>query len=91
MNEKKAALYAARKLEANAPVAQRAMRISEREAIERDLARVRSKLERTERETRERETLAKIKKEERTKREAGKGEWYMKRCECFRAAVVRIS
>lgn len=80
LNELRDALTVARKAEANAPIAVRAQRIAEREALDRDVARVRSKLERTERENRERETMAKLKKEERSKREAGKGEWYMKRC-----------
>jgi ribosomal RNA-processing protein 36 len=54
---------------------------AERERLEIELGRLRTKVERREREERERVVLAGAKKEEREKREAGKGAYYMKECE----------
>ncbi len=82
MKTLRGALTAATKAERSAPAADRAQRAAEREHLEGELARVRSRVERTEREEREREALRRVKKAEREKRAEGKGEWHMKRGAC---------
>ncbi|OCF35205.1 rRNA biogenesis protein RRP36 [Kwoniella heveanensis BCC8398] len=77
----KQALSAAQKAERTCPWAEKPARTAERERIELQLGKVRTKLVRSERETAERDVLAKAKKEEREKRASGKGAWYMKKGE----------
>ncbi|WVQ96029.1 hypothetical protein IAU59_003129 [Kwoniella sp. CBS 9459] len=77
----KQALFAAQKAERTCPWAEKAARTAERERIELQLGKVRTRLVRSERETAERDVLAKAKKEEREKRASGKGAWYMKKGE----------
>jgi ribosomal RNA-processing protein 36 len=79
MNQLRTSLVAAQKLEKNCPLRDKPTRTAEREAIERDVARLRTKLDKQKRETREREVMADVKREERKKREEGKGAWYMKK------------
>jgi hypothetical protein len=78
----KTAVNMAAKAERTCSWAEKPARAAEREMLEDQLGRLRTKLERTERETKEREVLAKVKREEREKREQGKGEWYMKKGGC---------
>lgn len=82
------ALAVASKAERSAPAAEREMRAAEREGIEGELARVRSRVERTEREEREREALRRVKKAEREKRAEGKGEWHLKRGKSGHSSLV---
>ncbi|WVQ66082.1 uncharacterized protein L199_004260 [Kwoniella botswanensis] len=77
----KTALAQAQKIERTCPWAEKAARTAEREKIELDLGRVRTRLVKSQNEERERNVLAKMKKEEREKREQGKGAWYMKKSE----------
>ncbi|WWD04563.1 hypothetical protein V865_002633 [Kwoniella europaea PYCC6329] len=77
----KIALAQAQKIERTCPWAEKAARTAEREKIELDLARVRTRLVKSQNEERERNVLARMKKEEREKREQGKGAWYMKKSE----------
>lgn len=79
MKQLRTSLVAAQKLEKNCPLRDKPTRTAEREAIERDVARLRTRLDRQKRETREREVMADVKREERKKREEGKGAWYMKK------------
>lgn len=69
----------ASKAEANCPLSQKPARTAEREMLELQLGRLRTKIERGEREAKEREVLARVKKEENQKRDQGKGAWYMKK------------
>jgi ribosomal RNA-processing protein 36 len=75
------AVSGAFKAERNCKLLEKPRFTAERERLEAELARARSKHERTKRENREREVLAKVKREEREKRESGKGAWYMKKGE----------
>lgn len=75
------AVAAAMKAEKTCKLYEKPRFTAERERLELELARVRTKVERTERETRNREVLSSAKREEREKREQGKGAWYMKKCE----------
>lgn len=77
----RAGVSEAYKAERNCKLVEKPRFTAARETLERDLARARSRYERTKREAREREVLASAKKEERAKREEGKGAWYMKKCE----------
>ncbi|WWC95793.1 hypothetical protein V866_002659 [Kwoniella sp. B9012] len=77
----KIALAQAQKIERTCPWAEKPARTAERENIELDLGRVRTRLVKSQNEERERNVLAKMKKEEREKREQGKGAWYMKKSE----------
>ncbi|WVF68488.1 hypothetical protein IAT40_003255 [Kwoniella sp. CBS 6097] len=77
----KKSLYAAQKAERTCPWAEKPAKTAERERIELQLGKVRTRLVRSERETAERDVLAKAKKEEREKRASGKGAWYMKKGE----------
>ncbi|BEI84963.1 hypothetical protein CcaverHIS002_0503640 [Cutaneotrichosporon cavernicola] len=52
-----------------------------REEIERELAQVRTRLDRARTEQREREVLAKLRGEENARRKEGKGAWYLKKSE----------
>lgn len=74
----KQAVSLASKAERTCPLSEKESRIAEREQLEQDLGRMRTRLERTEREMREREVLAVAKKTENEKRKQGKGAWYMK-------------
>jgi ribosomal RNA-processing protein 36 len=73
------AVQLASKAEKNCPLAQKPARTAERELLELQLGRLRTKIERGEREAKEREVLAGAKKEENAKRKDGKGAWYMKK------------
>ncbi|WVW86961.1 hypothetical protein I302_109017 [Kwoniella bestiolae CBS 10118] len=77
----KTALVQAQKLERTCPWAEKPARTAEREKIELQLGRVRTRLVKSDNEERERNVLAKMKREEREKREQGKGAWYMKKSE----------
>jgi ribosomal RNA-processing protein 36 len=77
----RSAVTAALKAEKTCKLIEKPRFTAERERLERELARARSKHERTTRETRDREVLAAAKREERAKRADGKGAWYMKKCE----------
>jgi hypothetical protein len=80
------AVQMASKAEKNCPLSQKPARTAEREMLEMELGRLRTKIERGEREAKERDVLARAKKEENEKRKEGKGAWYMKRSE-FLCAV----
>ena len=54
-------------------------RTAERERLEGELGRLRTRLERTERESRDREVLAGVKRQEKEKQKQGKGAWFMKK------------
>lgn len=73
-----AAVKSALKAEKTCKLIEKPLYTAEREALEKDLARVRTKLERAEREQRERDVLQKYKREERDKQASGKGAWFMK-------------
>ncbi|WWD20276.1 hypothetical protein CI109_104752 [Kwoniella shandongensis] len=75
------AVSAAAKVERTCPWAEKPARTAEREKLEDQLGKLRTRLVRTEREEMERNVLASAKKEEREKREHGKGAWYMKKGE----------
>ncbi|ODO08497.1 rRNA biogenesis protein RRP36 [Cryptococcus wingfieldii CBS 7118] len=77
----KAQVAAAKKAEKQCSLRDKPQRVEERERLEEEMGRVRTRLARGEKEELERETLAKAKKEEREKRESGKGAWYMKKGE----------
>lgn len=77
----KLALATAVKAERTCSWAEKGARTAERERLEQQLGKVRTRLDRTKREAREREVLSKVKKEEKEKRAAGKGAWYMKKGE----------
>ncbi|ORY34770.1 hypothetical protein BCR39DRAFT_514618 [Naematelia encephala] len=81
LEQLKSAVKVAIKAERNCPRAERPARVSERERLENELARMRTRVERTEREARERDVLSAAKKAEAQKRKDGKGEWYMKKSE----------
>ena len=86
----KTAVNMAAKAERTCSWAEKPQRTAEREKLEEQLGKLRTKVERTKRETKEREVLAKVKKEERDKRERGKGEWYMKKGECGRVITTNV-
>lgn len=73
------AVQMAQKAERTCPLAQKPARVAEREMLERQLGKLRTKIERGEREAKEREVLAGAKREENSKRKEGKGAWYMKK------------
>lgn len=73
------AVQLASKAEKTCPLSQKPARIAEREMLELELGRLRTKIERGEREAKEREALAGFKKEENAKRKEGKGAWYLKK------------
>ena len=73
------AVQMAQKAERTCPLAQKPARVAEREMLEMQLGKLRTKIERGEREAKEREVLAGAKREENTKRKEGKGAWYMKK------------
>jgi ribosomal RNA-processing protein 36 len=75
------AVAAAQKIERTCPLREKEQRTAEREQLELDLGRLRTKMDRGKVETREREVLAQVKKAEREKRDEGKGAWYMKKGE----------
>lgn len=76
------ALVLATKRERSSPRDEREERANERERLEREVARARSRLERHEREARERDVLQKVKREERAARnDQGKEGFYVKRSE----------
>ncbi|ODN98101.1 hypothetical protein I350_07743 [Cryptococcus amylolentus CBS 6273] len=77
----KAQVAAAKKAEKQCSLRDKPQRVEERERLEEEMGRVRTRLARGEKEELERETLAKAKREEREKRESGKGAWYMKKGE----------
>ena len=73
------AVQMAQKAERTCPLAQKPARVAEREMLEMQLGKLRTKIERGEREAKEREVLAGAKREENNKRKEGKGAWYMKK------------
>jgi len=73
------AVQMAQKAERTCPLAQKPARVAEREMLEMQLGKLRTKIERGEREAKEREVLAGAKREENSKRKEGKGAWYMKK------------
>lgn len=75
------AVQMATKAERHCPLADKPARIAERQMLELELGKLRTKIERGEREAKERETLSKVKKVENEKRKEGKGAWYMKKSE----------
>jgi len=75
------AVQLASKAERTCPLSQKPARVAEREMLEMELGRLRTKIERGEREAKEREVLAGHKKEENAKRKEGKGAWYLKKSE----------
>ncbi|WVQ77725.1 hypothetical protein IAR50_007415 [Cryptococcus sp. DSM 104548] len=77
----KVQVAAAKKAEKQCSLRDKPQRVEERERLEEEMGRVRTRLARGEKEELERGTLAKAKKEEREKRESGKGAWYMKKGE----------
>ncbi|KAL7425132.1 rRNA biogenesis protein rrp36 [Cryptotrichosporon argae] len=77
----KQSLVTAIKAEQNCPLREKERFIQDRQRLELEVARVRTRLEKEERETRERDVLGRVKKEERDKRASGKGAWYMKESE----------
>ena len=79
LKDLRTAVTLAKKAERTCSWADKPTRTAERERLEGELGRLRTKFERTERETRERDVLATMKKEEREKRKQGKGEWFMKK------------
>lgn len=79
MTQLRQSLAAAVKLEKSCPLREKPQRTAEREEIERDVARLRTKLDRQKIAQREREALAGVNKEERERRKEGKGAWYMKK------------
>ncbi|WWC73728.1 uncharacterized protein I206_107700 [Kwoniella pini CBS 10737] len=81
MKNLKISLKEAIKIENNCPLFEKSLRILEREKIELNLSKIRTKLVKYENEERERNVLSKINKEERIKRKQGKGSWFMKKSE----------
>ncbi|TXT12841.1 hypothetical protein VHUM_01242 [Vanrija humicola] len=81
MKNLRQAVAAATKAEKTCKLYEKPRFTAERERLELELARVRTKVERTERENRNREVLSAAKRAEREKREQGKGAWYMKKSE----------
>ena len=77
----KTAVAMAVKAERTCAWADKPARTAERERLEAELGKQRTRLERTRREARNREVLAKVKKEEREKQKMGKGAWHMKQSE----------
>ena len=77
------AVQLASKAEKTCPLAQKPARVAEREMLELELGRLRTKIERGEREAKEREVMAGHKKEENLKRKDGKGAWYLKKSPFF--------
>lgn len=77
----KSALSLAQKAEKTCPLRDKPMRTAERQEIERNVAQLRTKLDRMRTKSREKEILSKIKREEREKQAEGKGAWYMKKGE----------
>ena len=75
----KAAAKLATKAERTCAWAEKPARTAERERLEGELGRLRTRLERTERESRDREVLAGVKRQEREKQKQGKGAWFMKK------------
>lgn len=72
------AVKMALKAERTCSWAEKPMRTAERERLELELARLRTRVDRARTAAREREALSKAKREERQKRDEGKGAWYMK-------------
>lgn len=77
--ELKKAVVAATKAERSCPLREKPARTADRERLELELGRMRSRIDRAKGEKREREVLAQVKKQERDKRSEGKGAWYMKK------------
>jgi ribosomal RNA-processing protein 36 len=77
------AVQLASKAEKTCPLAQKPARVAEREMLELELGKLRTKIERGEREAKEREVMAGHKKEENAKRKEGKGAWYLKKSPLF--------
>jgi ribosomal RNA-processing protein 36 len=73
------AVQMAQKAEKTCPLSAKPARVAEREMLELQLGKLRTKIERGEREAKEREVLAGAKREENSKRKEGKGAWYMKK------------
>jgi len=84
------AVQLASKAERTCPLSQKPARVAEREMLEMELGRLRTKIERGEREAKEREVLAGHKKEENAKRKEGKGAWYLKKSEFHQPFLVAI-
>jgi hypothetical protein len=77
------AVQMAQKAEKTCPLSAKPARVAEREMLELQLGKLRTKIERGEREAKEREVLAGAKREENSKRKEGKGAWYMKKSTFF--------
>ena len=75
----KTAVVAAAKLERTCALIDKPARTAERGALEKDLGRLRTRLERSEREASDREVLSTFKRQEREKQQQGKGAWYLKK------------
>ncbi|WVN89948.1 uncharacterized protein L203_105178 [Cryptococcus depauperatus CBS 7841] len=71
----------AKKVEKTCLLSEKPMRTAEREALELQLGKVRTKLVRSEKDQLERQALAQAKKQEKEKQSQGKGAWYMKKSE----------
>jgi len=83
------AVQLASKAEKTCPLAQKPARVAEREMLELELGKLRTKIERGEREAKEREVMAGHKKEENLKRKEGKGAWYLKKSSLFTSSRMR--
>jgi hypothetical protein len=83
------AVQLASKAEKTCPLAQKPARVAEREMLELELGKLRTKIERGEREAKEREVMAGHKKEENAKRKEGKGAWYLKKSPLFTSSQMR--
>ena len=75
------------KVEKACPWSQKASRTAERETVEAELGRLRTKLDRMDRERVESKVLKEAKSRERSLQEAGKRAWFMKtgerHCQCL--------
>ncbi|GMK55342.1 hypothetical protein CspeluHIS016_0203980 [Cutaneotrichosporon spelunceum] len=76
-----AQVVAAKKAEKACKLVEKPRFTEAREEVERELAQVRTRLDRARTEQREREVLAKVRGEENARRKEGKGAWYLKKSE----------
>ncbi|CAK9781603.1 DUF947-domain-containing protein [Cutaneotrichosporon oleaginosum] len=81
MKDLQAQLAAAKKAEKACKLVEKPRFTAAREDVERELARVRTRLDRARTEQREREVLARVRGEENARRKDGKGAWYLKKSE----------
>jgi len=87
----KTAVSSAAKAERTCTWTEKPARTAERERLEGERGRLRTRIERTERETADREVLAGMKRQEREKQKQGKGQWFMKKGESSWLTVPRPS